>query len=399
MLDNQQIDSLITNYINRKEIAGAGIIIRKGNEKVFESYYGYADIENGVRTDENTTYRLASMTKPIVALAVMMLVDEGKIKLDDCLSEYLPSFSRMRVLQNDGGFGGYQPNKDNPTAPIFKDDIPTDLNFSLASNQITIKYLLNHSSGLGQGPLSTLLVDKYIKKDHSLAERVHIFSELPLDFEPGTQTGYSALVAYDILGYVIEKISGQSLNDFIRDRLFKPLDILNLGYHLSENNHSHLAKLYESNNGTLTDVSETEKLWTLVNPIRSGYYSGSAGMLGTIEDYDKIAQLFLNEGVYNGARLLSKDSYLSMTSKELNAPLELIPGVTWGLGVIISGKEKETHKMLSEGTYGWSGAYGTHFFVDPLKKISVVLGVNCSNIGGAASPLSLALEEIVYQYC
>ncbi|WP_320163344.1 serine hydrolase domain-containing protein [uncultured Trichococcus sp.] len=399
MLDSKQIDSLMTDYINRKEIAGAGIIIRKEDEKVFESYYGYADIENGVRADENTIYRLASMTKPIVALAVMMLVDEGKIKLDDLLSEYLPSFSRMRVLQNDGSFVGYQPNKDNPTAPLFKEDIPSDLNFSPASNQITIKHLLNHSSGLGQGPLSTLLVDKYIKKEHSLEERVQIFSELPLDFEPGTQTGYSALVAYDILGYVIEKVSGQSLNDFLRDRLFKPLGILNLGYDVSENNHSHLAKLYESNNGTLTDVSETEKLWTLVNPLRSGYCSGSAGMLGTIEDYDKIAQLFLNKGVYNGARLLSKDSYLSMTSKELNAPLELIPGVIWGLGVIISGQEKETHKMLSEGTYGWSGAYGTHFFVDPLKKISVVLGVNCSNIGGAASPLSLALEEIVYQYC
>lgn len=390
-----KVIEVIDQWVNQKKIAGANIIISTDKDNILSYSSGYADIENNRSIDMNTIFRLASMTKPVIAVAIMKLVELNKLSLEAPLEKYLPIFSNMKVSKNRHE-QNYEADPENPFVPK-NGCLNTNSSEVVEVNKpIVIKELLNHSSGLGQGAQSIEFLESNYTQEMTLSDRVKLISSSLLDFHPGTATGYSATTAYDVLGFLVENISEMSLNDFIIKYITDPLEIEDLAFYMNADQEKRYSKLYEFKTDCLIDVSDTESLWNSVNPKTNNYLSGSAGMSGTIEAYSTFAKSLLNHGKLGHTRILSEESIHQMISDKMNSKLEMGPGVIWGLGMTIFGDAKITNRFLSKGSYGWSGAYGTHFYVDPLSNATVTLGVNCSNIGGASSLFSHELEETIY---
>ena len=392
----------IRAFLNRRtkdhSIAGASLMIRRKGELICDFQCGYADLKRGKHVEKNTMFRLASMTKPVIAIAVMMLAEEGKLNLDDELGNFLPQFKNMTVADRVVGFMEfYEPDPENPAVPKVRNDLLEGVCEVAARNQITIRQMLNHSSGMGQGPISVTELERRLKPTQSLEERVNVIADTLLDFEPGTMTGYSAGTAYDVLGLLIERISGVDLNTFIQERICTPLKIYDLTFRPTMEQSARLCRLYEAGKDGMRDVTEEDPFWKLVDPVPGGYCSGSAGLLGTVEAYDRVAQMLCNRGELDGVRLLSEETVEKMTWIEKVPHMQMMPGAWWGLGMMVSEEPEKTHRSVGAGTFGWSGAYGTHFYIDPMQGITVVLGVNCSNIGGAGSPLSAELEHLIWK--
>lgn len=218
-----------------------------------------------------------------------------------------------------------------------------------------------------------------------------------MDFEPDTMTGYSAALGMEILGRIIEIVAGEDLNSFLQNHLMKPLGIDCLTFCLTEEQKAKVARLYEYQEGQpLLDVTETAPEWKRVNPA-NGFYSGAAGMYGTLKSYDRFAQMLANYGELDGVRVLQEATVKMIREDRSSHHKYFMPGSRWGQGMVVFGPPKETGRPVSEGTIGWSGAYGTHFFVDHVAGISAVLMTQRSNIGGANSYVSLEAERTIYQ--
>lgn len=398
MIENQMVKELLEQWITRNQIAGAVIQIEKGGEIVCDAQYGFADLENGVKMSKSSIFRLASMTKPVIAIAAMLLAEEGKLDINAPIEQYLPEFSALKAADKVVGFEEfYQADPDNPAMPKMNKELLEDIHETELKRSVTIRDILSHSSGMGQGPVSMSRMEPMLRPGQSLKERVAVFANTILDFQPGEHTGYSAATAFDVLGRIIEVVSEMDLNTFIAEKVCEPLEIYDMGFVMTEEQKNRIVKLYEFVDGKLMDVSDSEVFWKLINPLHSGCYSGSAGLLGTVADYAKIAGMLLQKGYGKQKPFLREETVEKMRHEASERHLEMQPGIVWGLGMNIIKNPELAQRKVGEGTYGWSGAYGTHFYVDTENQLTVVLGVNCSNIGGADSELSRMLENIVYQ--
>lgn len=396
MRENEALKKLVQAYMADQRIAGATMIVRRKGEVVCDAHYGYADMANEIPLDNHTILRLASMTKPIVAISVMILAERGLLSIDDPLSKYLPEFAQMKVADRLVGFMDvYEPDPDNPSMPRMKPDALEGIGLVDAARQITLRDMLSHSSGMGQGPFSMGQYEARQKAGETLAERVRLIAELPLDLQPGEHTGYSAAVAYDVVGCVVELVSGASLNDFIQESICKPLGCRDLSFVLNEEQRGRIARLYESNAGGLLDVSDADLSWQRVDPLPHGYYSGSAGLLGSVESYDRVVQMLARGGTLDGVRILRPETVVLMSREASAKHLEMAPGTTWGIGMMVTEAPEKSGRAVGKGTFGWSGAYGTHFYIDSANDMTVTLGVSRSNIGGAGSPFSKEVEDVV----
>ena len=350
-----EIQRLLEQYTATGEIAGAALRVRKNGETAAEVCCGMADLAQRRPVQPDTVFRLASMTKPLIAVLTLILEEKGLLRLDDRLERYLP-----------------------------------------ADPRVTLRQLLQHCSGLGQGRAGVEASLAAMCPGDTLAQRARRFAALAPDFEPGAGTGYSMMSGFDILGYVLELCAGLPLEEVLHRYLLDPLDIADMGYTLSAGARSRLARLYRKDPAGLTDVTDTEPVWQLVDPLKDGYFSGAGGVLGTLEGYDRFVQLLANEGELDGVRLLRCETVRRIPAETAAHGLELRPGCRWGLGMVRFDEPVKTGRGLSAGSYGWSGAYGTHFYIDPAQRLQVVLMINRSDIGGASSPVSLALEHAVY---
>ena len=398
MTENHAIRSLFNQYMDCHRIAGASLIVRKHGELICEMNGGFADIEHQIPFDTHTVLRLASMTKPVIAIAVMMLAEQGKLSIDDPVAKYLPAFAHMKAADHLVGFTEYyEADPQNPAMPKVNSAVLQKIAFKDASRPVTLRDMLSHSSGMGQGPLSMERYEKEKLSAPTLQERMDLIASLPLDFQPGTWTGYSAAVAFDVLGRVIELVSGMNLNRFIVEKISKPLGCADLAFLLPEERYKSLARLYEADPDGMRDVSDTEPSWPCVSAHENGYFSGSAGLLGTVADYDRIVQMLYHGGECEGIRLLRKETVATMAREASVTHLEMCPGTVWGIGMAVVEAPEKSHRAVGKNTFGWSGAYGTHFYIDPENDITVTLGVNCSNIGGADSVFSRDIEKAVMQ--
>ncbi len=395
---NRTIIQTIDHYIDSGEIAGAGLIIRKGGREALHYNAGYANVEKGMPVKDNTLFRLASMTKPITAIAAMQLIEQGKLDLEAAVADYLPEFAHMQVADKVVGFElFYAADPDNPMMAKMIQETLDGIHLLPAVKPITIMDLLNHSSGLGMGLVSRQPVENCFASTDKLKDRVEKFARTPLDFEPGTMTGYSAVVGFDVLGRIIEKVTEMDLHSYMKKYIMEPLDITDITYVPSQEQKGRLARLYEYAKGALVDVTECEPAWQQVNPEVNGYYSGSAGLFGTLADYDKIVQMLANKGTLHGRQILKMDTIKQMTGVRAHHKKEFLPDSYWGLGMVVFGDHEKTNRGLARGSYGWSGAYGSHFYIDPVNQLTVTLMAQRSNIGGAFSPVSHALETAVYK--
>jgi CubicO group peptidase (beta-lactamase class C family) len=354
----KRVTALLDRYIQKGEIAGAVSLVARKGSLVHLQAQGVADLESKNSLTTDAIFRLASMTKPVTSVAVMMLLEEGRFLLDDPVSRFLPEFKDQRVAiantPNERAAGGFRL-------------IP-------AAGEITIRQLLTHTAGLASGSGGpTLVLSKslaqYRKPENSMQEYVAQLAKLPLNFQPGSAWEYGP--ATDVLGRLVEVISGVSLDEFFRERIFKPLEMTDTYFYLPDEKLPRLAAAYTKEGSAL------KKLTALGPAARNGrFFAGAGGLAGSAEDYLRFCQMLLNGGQLNGKRLVSRKTIESMTANHIGAlPLWLdsYRGYGFGLGFRVRTDIGQSATLGSVGEYGWGGAYGTYFWVDPKEQLIGIL--------------------------
>jgi CubicO group peptidase (beta-lactamase class C family) len=355
----QRVRALLQRYIDKGEIAGAvSLVARKGRVVHLEAQ-GVMDVETKKPLGVDGIFRLASMTKPVTSLAVMMLHEEGRFLLDDPVARFLPEFASMRVAvgnaPNERAAGGYR------TVP--------------ADRPITIRHLLTHTAGLASGT-SGPTVGAYqglrtVRTPESpMAEYVKRLAALPLNFQPGTAWEYGP--ATDVLGRLVEVVSGESLDVFFAKRIFGRLGMTDTYFYLPDDRLPRLVTAYQKQDGVL------KKLSGAAGPAaRNGrLFAGAGGLAGTVEDYWRFSQMLLNGGVLNGTRLVSRKTVESMTANHIGKLTlwdDAYRGYGFGLGFRVRMDVGQSATLGSVGEYGWGGAYGTYYWIDPKEQMVGIL--------------------------
>ena len=387
-MDVREIDRVMESYLHNQEMAGGTLLVRKDDEIVYDGKWGYADLAARTPVTDDTIFRMASMTKIVTAVGILKLMERGVLSLDDPLSKYLPEFSDMQVCADKRY--EFHPGMSMvsllPKLLFFRMDkvktVPAD-------REITIRDLLSHASGLQQGVAGMIAMMKENKND-SLEERIHSYSRYVLDFQPGTATSYSPCAAFDILGYLMGALTGKSPAEAYRELVFAPLDMKSATFRLSGEQRKYLARTYTRKNGKLTDITGTGKDLEGIIRIQkdSDYVAGSGGLYCTVKDYEKLGRMLCREG--DG--YLKPETVRLMHTEAQKKHMEPEPGQVWGLGVRI----RRQDPFCTPGTYGWSGALGTHFFVSPTDKLEAVFATHRKDLGGSGSYISRKVEELVF---
>jgi CubicO group peptidase (beta-lactamase class C family) len=339
-------------YVDRGEVAGVvTLIARRGKVVHFESV-GYRDAGRKIPMTGDTIFRIASMTKPIASVAAMMLYEEGRFQLSDPVSKWLPEFRQMKVVE--------LPRQDqlNDMAYRTRD----------AKGPITIRQVLTHTAGLANANTG-ITRPEYLKlapgtvPNDTLGTYIARLARLPLNFDPGERWEYGP--GTDVVGRLVEVISGQTLQQFFVERIFAPLRMTDTHFHLPENKLSRFAILYKPNAQQKIELSEPA-----VNFARlpETFYSANGGLRSTAADYVRFHQMMLNGGELDGVRLLGRKTVELMTVNH-SGDRFLRPGQGFGLGYSVVEDVGENGMPNSVGTYSWGGAFCTIFFVDPVEEM------------------------------
>ncbi len=381
------------DYINRGVVPGVVTLIYRQGHVVHADVLGLRDREAGTALSRDTIFRIYSMTKPVVSVATMVLVEEGKVRLSDPVTRWLPEFEKLRVLKD-------------PAGP---------LNRTVAlTTPITVRDLLTHTAGLAYsftatGPLHDAIVASELggaNTNIAPDEFMRRLGALPLRHQPGTRWHYS--LASDVLGVLVARASGQPLGEFLRERIFDPLGMDDTGFFVPEEKLARLAVNY------LRD-GETGELKVFDHPSKSTFAaeppvfeSGGGGLVSTADDYMRFARMLLQRGELDGVRVLSRKSVERMTADSLTEQertlRELPPaferayrGQSFGLGVRVLSELGLTASISSEGTHGWGGAAGTWYFVDPTEDLIGVLMVQVMFLDDEKDPIRQDFGTLVYQ--
>lgn len=377
------IHEKLQHYVDNSDIAGASLIVRKSGNIVHEEYIGYADIASKIPVTDSTVFRLASMTKPVIAVAIMNMVDKGLLSITDPIAKYIPGFAEMKVAKE------FLPMTLDPDTAELKAKSDA-MEYEPLARPITIEDLLRHRSGLGHGFLSAKHGINANIPGIDLARRMENIIACPMDFQPGTNTGYSPITAFDILGRILEVITGKKLEDVLDELIFAPLGMTETTFRLTDELIHRVPRLYARPGDTLVDTAPAGKF---VNHLSFSYPCGSAGLYSTLHDYDRFTHMLANGGELDGKRILSAETVKQMASRCATDPAQF----TWGLGMNVFSCFKTSGRYLSEGTFGWSGAFGTHFYIDPVNDVCMTLMVNRADIGGAGSYVSFGVEEAIFK--
>ena len=361
----ERIHETIERHISAGDISGAvTLVARRGRIAHFQAH-GLMDLDSKKPMQKDALFRIASMSKPITGAAILMLMEEGKIRLTDPVSKFIPEFKGLKVAVVQEGPGGRGGRGGAAAEPQFY-TVP-------ANREITIRDLLSHVSGLVSGTISTAEANKLGRKPtDTLSDYIPRLGATPLEFQPGSRWSYSPSAGFDTLGRIVEIISGQSFDRFLRDRIFGPLEMKDTTFYPSEAQSSRVSTRYQKTANGLTKQEN--------NPPSNVYFSGAGGLSSTAEDYEQFAQMLLNGGQLNGKRLLSPKTVDLMAS--VHAPDTLPgrpPGRSFGLSVQVVNNAVASNFRVSDGSYGWDGAFGTHFWIDPKEKVVGILMVQTSN--------------------
>ncbi len=338
---------------------GAALIIRDGKIAYYKAA-GYNDLASKTPLQKEGIFRIASQTKAITSVAIMMLFEEGKLLISDPVSKYIPTFSKQTVLEK------FSPADSTYTT------VP-------AGRQVTIKDLLTHTSGLGYAQIGSKEANAIYAKNRitaglgvtseSLLGAMTRLGTLPLMHQPGQKWTYG--LNTDLLGCIVEVVSGMSLDEFFKTRIFEPLGMKDTYFHVPAEKANRLVNLYtETPDGKLVKADgnmlngPTAANYPL---LKNSYYSGGAGLSSTIYDYAVFLQMLLNNGEYNGKRLLGRNTVSMMTMNQIG---ELSLGDDkFGLGFQIISEQGSSRTPAQVGTFSWGGAFATSYWVDPKEKI------------------------------
>lgn len=353
----RRIDDVIGRYIEARKVSGAVTLVARGGTVVHHAAQGVMDIETKAPMRKDAIFRMASSTKPVTGVAILMLIEEGKVGLTDPVSKYLPEFKGQKVaVEKDG-----------------------NVELVAADREVTIRDLMTHTSGLLSGGLGQRKAPPDLLRPGgvgaTLAEGAAKYAAIPLDFQPGTRWRYSGLAGIDVLARVVEVASGQTFGEFLKGRIFEPLGMTDTFFVVPDDRKDRLASVHRRTPNGL------EKTPSFIR-FPATYTSGAGGLSSTAADYFRFAQMLANGGELDGKRLLGPRAVELMGSNhvgDLFAGQAGRPkGMGFGLTVEVVVDPVQAGTFRSAGSFGWDGAFGTHFFVDPQEKLVAVLLVQTS---------------------
>jgi CubicO group peptidase (beta-lactamase class C family) len=359
-LSSERLDHLravMQSYVDEGKLAGLITLVARHGKVAHLECYGMMDVEANKPMQPDTILRIYSMTKPITSVALMMLVEEGLVQLDDPVSRFIPEFRDLKV---------------------FVGQTETGIELADPEREMTVWHLLTHTAGLAYGvdAVDTPVEDMYRAEKMwnpvwqlrpSLQEMVETLAKLPLTHQPGSAFRYS--MAYDVIGHLIGVISGTPFDAFLEERVFRPLGMNDTGFFVPEEKLHRFAALYSApgeDGLSLLDAPETSPF------TRAGRTCmGGGGLVSTVSDYLRFAQMLLNKGELDGVRLLAPETVEMMTTNQLSGELVSTrstgTGYSLGFGVVVD--PARAGEVRSEGTYYWLGIGGTAFWVDPTEEL------------------------------
>jgi CubicO group peptidase (beta-lactamase class C family) len=392
---NAKLDETLRGLVEGRSTPGITVLILQNGRPVYSHSVGVREVGSAALIGGNDMFRLASMTKAVTSVATMILVEQGKIGLDDPVSRFLPEFAKLQVRGPDGS------------------EVP-------ASRPPTIRELLTHTAGFSYNFMNNpRLVDAYREArvsdgldepEVTTAEAMRRLANVPLGYQPGTGWEYS--LATDVLGAVIEKVTGASLEAFVTERIAKPLRIQSFVFNAPETIRSHFVQVtrpaqvtgalgtgYVPVQGPEAVPFPPTKGAANINPNRAfsatAYNSGGGGMSGTIGDYARFLQMLLNEGELDGVRVLGAETVRQMT-QNATGDMRTLRGPGWGftLGFGVVTDPAAAKSRLPAGSYGWGGIYGTQFWIDPTNRVVGLVMTQTAIIG--SGPISNPIREAFY---
>lgn len=387
----ERLDAAIEHHIDQQLLAGTVVLVARNNRVAYFKATGKQDLERQVPVQANTIFRIASMTKPITSVAVMMLYEEGLFRLSDPVGEYIPSFQDMKVLVTPDS--GQASAGDAETKP--------------ANRPITIRHLLTHTSGLayqwneqlGQMYFNAGITHGLVEDENTLSEDIPKLADMPLLHNPGEAFTYGLSV--DVLGYLVEVLSGQTLDKFLQERLFTPLGMEDTYFHVPEQKQIRLSAGYTTtNSGELKQMDESPivqggtTMFSATYPTSSEHHflAGGAGLCSTVPDYYRFLQMLLNGGSLDGVQILSPHTVRLMTTDHVG---ELLDNNGFGLGFGVTRSLQEAGELDAVGRYYWGSFWYGTFFVDPTREIIAIALANKHPAGDAT--LNQNLVTYVYQ--
>jgi len=381
-----RIDDAINAEIAAGKIPGAVVLIARNGNIEYHKSFGFADIDSKTPMRDDSIFRIASMTKAITTAAVMTLYEKGHFLLNDPVAKYIPEFTDMTVVSAVDDDGSMTSTV-SATAPV------------------RIIDLLTHTSGIGypfiRGSVRKAYVDAGIidgltVRDITLDSQMKLLAEQPLQFEPGSNMAYG--LSTDLLGYLVEVVSGRSLEQYFAEEIFAPLKMHDSHFYLPEDKADRLVTLYaDVEDGGLIVSRGDESTIILDDPLypitgARSYFSGGAGLSSTATDYARFLLMLLNDGELDGVRVLSRSSVQLMRTARIDTDDDQVPDISLGFAVVSDpGKNSE---QGSVGTYSWGGAFYTSFWVDPSEELVAVF---MSQVRPAKSDISRKFKSLVYQ--
>ena len=378
----ERLDTGMQALVDDGKLAGIVTMLARHGKVVFTDAVGKLDVSKNDPVELDSIFRIYSMTKPVVGVALMMLHEEGTWQLNDPVSKYIPAFTDLKVYTGEDADGNMQ-----------TEDIER-------GKRITMRDLMKHTAGLGyvlnaRHPVNAAFIENQVlDPSASLQTMIDKLVQVPLLAQPQTMWAYSSAV--DVQGYLVEQLSGQPLGEFLQERIFGPLGMVDTAFYVSPDKLNRVAARHSPSRDGLRAPEGGAAAATLTSPPAGP--SGGGGLYGTAPDYIRFAQMLLNEGELNGVRLLSPRTVELMRTNHLTDVEQATyrrPGQGWGLDFSVVTNGAASGESWSTGSYYWIGIAGTWFWVDPEQDLTFVGMIQ--NNGGAISEVQQLSRSLVYQ--
>jgi CubicO group peptidase (beta-lactamase class C family) len=386
----ERLHALMQQTVDEKQIAGIVTILARHGKVVDYRTYGYRDMASGAPMTKDVIFRDFSMTKPVTGVAMMILYEQGKWLPSDPIAKYIPEFAHLKVFKGVDADG-----------KVILEDL---------DHPPTMRELMSHTAGFtygifGDTPVDKMYRDADVFASKNLQEMIDKVAQLPLLYQPGKGWTYS--ISMDIEGYIVEKLSGQTLPDFFRDHIYQPLGMRDAGFYVPAEKRDRFVTLYTTGpNGELVAAQRGPGGGLSKYDAEPTMPSGGGGMVSTAEDYYRFAQMLGNGGELDGKRILAPSSVKLMSSNHV--PVELLtgkfgiglqvmrPGFGYGYNCAVEFDPPEANLPDGKGTFFWDGAAGTWFWVDPANDV-VFIGMIQRLLGPASPNLEFESRPVVYQ--